>query len=45
MLLVCCVRLQLAAEEEKRPYQFGFNIGTQHREEKKGELEHRVNVT
>jgi len=42
VLLVCCVQLRLTApaddtDEKPRPYQFGFNIGSQHREEKKDE--------
>ena len=38
-LLVACgavAMIQCAPSGENRPYEFGFNIGTQHREEKKG---------
>ncbi|XP_057370696.1 uncharacterized protein LOC130691729 [Daphnia carinata] len=36
VVIVFCVLLQATdGEEESKPYQFGFNLGTQHREERK----------
>lgn len=36
VVIVFCALLQASGEEESKPYQFGFNLGTQHREERKG---------
>ncbi|EFX79016.1 hypothetical protein DAPPUDRAFT_305009 [Daphnia pulex] len=35
VVIVFCALLQASGEEESKPYQFGFNLGTQHREERK----------
>lgn len=45
LVIVFCAYLASPAEKEApKPYQFGFNIGTQHREEKKGKVDRRVKL-